>query len=99
MRSILESRNKKGQIGIGDAPGVVLSVGLIFLVMATIAFIAEKYGQSLTDGSVAQNVTTSLQTQIANNTSIAGIVLTIALVGIILTTLVGVFLLFRGRRV
>ena len=89
-------RSKKGQLTLGDAPTVVLLVGLVFLVMATIAFIGEKYGDALTDGSVAQNVTNDLNTEISNNTSIAGIVLTISLVGIILTVLIGVFLGVRG---
>ena len=89
-------RSKKGQLSLGDAPTIVLLVGLVFLVMATIAFIGEKYGDALTDDSVAQNVTRDLNTEIANNTSIAGIVLTISLVGIVLTILIGVFIGVRG---
>lgn len=95
MRSILES--KKGQLTLGDAPSVVLIVGFVFLVMATIAFIGTKYGDALPDGSVAQNVTNDLNTEISNNTSIAGIVLTISLVGIVLTVLIGVFVMARQR--
>ena len=91
--------NKKGQLTLGDAPTVVLLVGLVFLVMATIAFIGEKYGDALTTGSVAQNVTKDLNTEISNNTSIAGIVLTISLVGIVLSVLIGVFLAVRTRGV
>lgn len=85
------TKQKKGQISLSDAPSVVLIVGLVFLVMATIAFIAAKYGNALPDGSTAQNVTNDLQTEIGNNTSIAGIVLTIALVGIVLAVLIGIF--------
>ena len=91
--------SKKGQLGISDAPNVVLIVGLIFLTMATIAFIAEKYGDALTTGTAAYNVTADLQTEIGSNTSIAGIVLTIALVGIVLTILIGIFVGFRARRI
>jgi len=109
---------KKGQISLGDAPTVVLLVGLVFLVMATIAMIGEKFGDSIasqrtltatcnnTDnggtGNVysgcgsAYNTTVDLQTEIGNNTSIAGIVLTISLVGIVLTILIGVFIGVRG---
>ena len=90
------TKSKKGQLTLGDAPTVVLLVGLVFLVMATIAFIGEKYGDALTDDSVAQNVTKDLNTEISNNTSIAGIVLTISLVGIVLTILIGVFIGVRG---
>ena len=105
---------KKGQLQLGDAPTIVLLVGLVFLVMATIAFIGEKYGDSIyeskgdiagcnsshkTSCGVAYNVTGDIQTEISNNTSIAGIVLTISLVGIVLTVLIGVFLAVRGRRV
>jgi len=96
MRSILQ---KKGQLTLGDAPTVVLLVGLVFLVMATIAFIGEKYGDALNidgENSTAYNVTQDLNTEISNNTSIAGIVLTISLVGIVLTILIGVFIGVRG---
>ena len=34
-------KKKKGQLSIGDAPNVVLVIGLVFLTMATIAFISE----------------------------------------------------------
>ena len=93
MRKITQ---KKAQLSLGDAPTVVLLVGLVFLVMATIAFIGEKYGDALTNNSVAHNVTKDLNTEIGNNTSIAGIVLTISLVGIVLTILIGVFIGVRG---
>lgn len=171
-------KNKKGQLSLADAPTVVLLVGLVFLVMATIAFIGAKYGDALieseltsasvinessfanqtgyiVDGkdqfraknfvlvkawnitagvtditsnvtldsttgvlrnstnavypevnlsynyeyygtNVAFNTTEDLNTEISNNTSIAGIVLTISLVGIVLTVLIGVFLVTRG---
>jgi len=109
----LRKIKKKGQLSLGDAPTVVLLVGLVFLVMATIAFVGEKYGDSMiaqqvetatcnttsgiyTGCGAAYNVTQSLQTEIRNNTSIAGIVLTISLVGIVLTILIGVFVGVRG---
>ena len=109
----LSKIQKKAQLSLGDAPTVVLLVGLVFLVMATIAFIGEKYGNSIltqqtetatcnttsgiyTGCSEAYIVTADLQTEIGNNTSIAGIVLTIALVGIVLTILIGVFVGVRG---
>ncbi len=90
-------KSKRGQsLGIGDAPNVVLIIGLVFLTMATIAFISEKYGDALTEDSIAANVTDDLETEISDNTSIAGIVLTISLVGIVLTVLIGIFVGFRG---
>lgn len=173
-------KSKKGQMGIGEAPSIVLIVGLTFLVMATVALIASEYNdsfpadetftgtneavtrtaissaagatlngalqenaQSFTLGSVrnatasiangnfslsssgvltnvstlaaygdslfvnytnlysgvSANVTTDLQVEIANNTSIAGIILTISLVGIVLSILVGVFLTIRAKRI
>lgn len=88
--------NKKGQLSLSDAPTIVLLVGLVFLVMATIAFIGQRYGEALPEGSVARNVTNDLNTEISNNTSIAGIVLTISLVGIVLTVLIGIFLVARA---
>ncbi|MFO7969941.1 MAG: hypothetical protein R6U15_07540 [Candidatus Izemoplasmatales bacterium] len=115
------NKKKKGQISLSDAPSVVLIVGFVFLVMATIAFIGEKYGDTLADtqpltascnhsgnggtGDVyygcgtAYNVSSDLQTEISNNTSIAGIVLTISLVGIVLSVLIGIFVLARGNRI
>lgn len=48
---------------------------------------------------VACNVTTELQENLSDNTSIAGIVLVVSLVGIVLSVLVGVFLGLRSRRV
>ncbi len=101
-------KGKRGQgLSIGDAPNVVLIIGLVFLTMATIAFIGEKYGDSISRGydnatqaaeqSAAYNTTRDLQTEIEDNTSIAGIVLTISLVGIVLTVLIGIFVGFRRR--
>jgi hypothetical protein len=174
----------KGQLSLGDAPSVVMIVGMVFLIMATIAYISYQFGAStrisgtagtvvnesvtsskttglsatlakstLNDAScgtitriingtnsnyvievanftqtgctvvnatstvswgttllfsypytyssntVATNITESLETQLSNNTSIAGIVLTISLVGIVLTVLIGVFVLVGRRRV
>jgi len=96
--------NSKAQLTLGDAPTVVLLIGLVFLVMATVAFIGEKYGNAINTGGTAAtganitayNVTQQLQTELSNNTSIAGIVLTISLVGIVLTVLIGVFIGVRG---
>ncbi len=104
---------KKGQITLGDAPTVVLLVGLVFLVMATIAFIGEKYGDALKTSNaglgcnatetgncgIAFNVTQDLNKEIGNNTAIAGIVLTISLVGIVLTVLIGIFVGVRSRNI
>ena len=99
---------KKGQLTLEAAPTIVLLVGLVFLVMATIAFIGQKYGDAIRvegpgcnstdDGNcgAAYNVTRDLNTEIANNTSIAGIVLTISLVGIVLTVLIGIFIVARA---
>ena len=83
-------KHKKG-LGLGDAPQAVMIVGFIFLLMATVAFVSSEYGDSLTTSSIAANVTDALEMELSGNTDIAGIVLTIVLVGIILTVLVGVF--------
>lgn len=93
----LSKIGKKGQISLNDAPSVVLIVGLVFLVMATVAYVSNEYGDALPAGSVAANVTDDLNTEISDNTSIAGIVLTISLVGIVLSILIGIFVVARGR--
>jgi len=169
----------KAQLTLGDAPSVVLIVGLVFLVMATVALVGDKFGESVLgtesativnesvtfgdqntpqelsvvdvknvecsttpiqvlnetvggaslgvtnvtltssctllnatalesfigNGTVyvsytyeyspltdAYNATADLQENISDNTSIAGIILTISLVGIVLSILIGVFL-------
>lgn len=55
------------------------------------------YTYSYTERDSSYNVTEDLQTEIDDNVSIAGIVLTISLVGIVLTVLIGVFVGFRRR--
>jgi hypothetical protein len=44
---------------------------------------------------VSCNVTNNLQTELDDNTSIAGVILTISLIGIVLTVLIGIFLASR----
>jgi uncharacterized membrane protein len=70
-------------------------VGFVFLIMATIAYVAEQYGDALTENETAYNITEDLQEELEDNTGIAGIVLTIALVGIVLAVLIGVFVQTR----
>ena len=181
MRSIFNAK-KKGQVSLDTAPTVILIVGLVFLIMATIALVGEKYGdavpsensQSIANETIttmnsdaiqyvanigacnfedfaivrvtnataggtvidsanytvyptggliyssvseaggfnnsnwnvsysfnyagaACNITGDLQTELGSNTSIAGIVLTISLIGIVLSILISVF--FGIRRV
>lgn len=170
---------KKAQITLQDAPNIVIVIGITFLMLATLAFIGYKYGNTLdtpttvnkisyniaaltevnsllsggslkqvscstisnvtnaSSGAViaagnytqtgcllkttatagtynntpvnvtysytyqldttASNVTNSLQDEIQNNTSIMGIVLTVALVGIVLAVLIGIFVLSKRR--
>lgn len=85
------AQHKKGQLSLGDAPSVVLIVGFLFLVMATIAYVSEQYGDALNENGTAANITDDLETELSDNTSIAGIVLTISLVGIVLSVLIGIF--------
>jgi len=172
------NQKKKGQLKLGDAPTLVMIVGFIFLLMATIAYISEEYQVGIgadntgtytnesiylngttfevvdpdsycnfqdftvssavnaTDGATilsgnytvdsdlgtvvnatadwddtyevyvtgafayggaSCNVTENLQQELSDNTSIAGIVLTISLVGIILSLLIGIFVASRRR--
>jgi len=91
-------KNKRGQLSIGDAPGVVLIVLFLFMVMGTSAFILEEYGESMDAGSIGANITSDLTTEVEDNVSIAGMVLTIALIGIVLSILIGLFYVFTGRK-
>jgi len=165
--------SKKGNMnGLENAPTIIMIVGLLFLVMATLAMIGQNYGDALdtddvagaqvnesatptdagvtlvaagdlknlacgtitnvynatggraitaanytqtgcsvvnltseqpsawlfnfpytfSQATVASNVTGDLNTEISNNTSIAGIILTISLIGIVLAILIGVFM-------
>ena len=86
---------KKGQISLADAPQVVMIVGFVFLIMATIAYVSEQYGDALTANGYAANITDALEEELDDNTSIAGIVLTISLVGIVLSVLIGIFVQTR----
>lgn len=178
-------KNRKAQLELGNAPTVVLIVGLIFLTMATLAFMGEKYNNAIdtdntaasataeavtqalissaagdplsaldtknggscvitavTNGTaggilirsgnytevtdcyvknltntfstaswyvnytytysretVASNLTLDMNTELGNNSSIAGIILTISLVGIVLTILIGVFMGIKANRI
>jgi len=178
--------NKKAQLGLDDAPQIILIIGLVFLTMATLALISQKYGESFTRGEsnavnnetittaeltaggdtvrvdgnafcnagefsatnvtnssgigtpaaivgagnytftsagaftnltseyvndgfnvsytntysgISCNITTDFEGEIESNTSIAGIILTISLVGIVLTVLISIFVGFRARRI
>jgi uncharacterized membrane protein len=93
----LRKLDKKG-VTLQEAPYAVLVIGFVFLLMATIAYVGEEYQDSLTENSSAWNVSQDLQDELGDNTSLAGLVLTIVLVGIVLGVLIGVFA-FRGRRI
>jgi hypothetical protein len=56
-------KNKKAQMNIGDAPAIVLIVGLIFLTMATVAVISDKYGNAIDTPNVAGVATAEAVTQ------------------------------------
>lgn len=94
--SFLNSKSKKGQITIREGPALVLIVGFIFIMMATIAFVASEYGEAIHksnnyENDSAFNVTEDLASELLDNTSMVGMVLTIGLVGIILGLLIGIF--------
>ena len=167
-------KTKKGQLTLGRAPELVMIVGFLFLIMATIAYISTAYQEAFsatdagseanesgslvtagyqllgmlkcnaggatvatvingTDGvvlsatnytvvggritnasvveystvnitytytfsdSAACNVTTALNDELSDNTSIGGIILTISLVGIILSILLGIFVASKRK--
>ena len=96
MKNIL--KEKKGQLSIGDAPGVVLIVLFLFMVMGTSAFVLDKYGDAMDASSIGANITDDLTTEVEDNVSIAGMVLTISLIGIVLSILIGLFYVFTARR-
>jgi len=96
MKSTLT--NKKGQLSIGDAPGVVLIILFLFMVMGTSGFILMEYQDAMTENTTAYNMTEDLAEEVEDNVSIAGMVLTISLIGIVLSILIGLFYVFTGRR-
>lgn len=49
--------------------------------------------------TVATNVTTDMNTEIDDNVSIAGIILTVSLIGLVISILMGIFLLVRKPRI
>ena len=89
-------KSKKGQISIRDAPMLILIVGFIFIMMATIAYVSSRYGDAIHktndyENDSAYNVTVELEEELLNNTSMVGMILTIGIVGILLGILIGVF--------
>ena len=55
--------DKKGQVTLGNAPMIVMIVGLVFILMATVALVSEKYGEALPageSGSVVNETITSV---------------------------------------
>jgi len=180
MKGILDAK-KKGQLNIGDAPGVVLIVLFLFMLIGTAGFILDKYKDSFgadetghrineTLASVDEvgeyvaahgacnfenfavtaainnsgvvinsanystnadtgfiniseagsadyhngtiwnvtytydysgigcNITLDLNEEVEDNVSIAGMVLTISLIGIVLSILIGLFYVFTGKK-
>jgi len=177
MKSVFK---KKGQLSIGDAPGVVIIVLFLFMILGTSGFILDRYQEGFgadesggednetlttvdeagewvvqhtacnfenfvvsvatnvtsgatiptsnytvdadtgfinttasagpyngTDWNVSYtydyagygcNVTSDLNEEIQDNVSIAGMVLTISLIGIVLSILIGLFYVFTGKR-
>jgi cation transporter-like permease len=69
------------------------SAGLVYPTAASVNWknVNVSYTGTYSAATSSSNVTGDLQTEIGNNTSIAGIILTISLVGIVLTILIGVF--------
>jgi hypothetical protein len=68
-------KNKKAQINLGNAPNIILIVGLTFLLMATIAYIAFEYQSGIggttisaseTLSDLASNPIQKLNTPVAN---------------------------------
>jgi len=98
MKSLKNFHGKRGQLRIGDAPGVVLIVLFLFMIMGTSAFILDRYSDAMDNNSIGQNVTEDLTAEVEDNVSIAGMVLTISLIGIVLSILIGLFYVFTGRR-
>lgn len=96
--------NRRGNHGLDSAPMMIVVIGVIFLFLATIALINQKFGDEIignnpVDGCNATNTTScgpafdttqGLNEEIAGNTSIAGIILTVFLVGLVLTILIGI---------
>lgn len=70
-----------------------------YIVNTTSTFSVSSWNVTYTydHGGTACNVTTDLEEELSDNTSIAGIVLTISLVGIILSVLIGIFVASRRR--
>ena len=74
MRSILNTK-KKGQVGLEEAPTIILIVGLVFLIMATIALIGERYGDAIPSDNSKTVVNETLTT--VNSSAVTYVVNTI----------------------
>ena len=87
MRSILFKKDKRG-LGIGDIYPVVLTIALVAILIAIVLYVLGAFGNQMTNGSLAQNATTLVQTQISNFVPWIGIILLIVAAAIVLGILI-----------
>lgn len=86
--------NKKGAVNMGDAPALVLSLGLMVLIGAAVALAVQSFGNTLTTDTAAYNVSKfglqGLQ-QFSAQIPTIGVILGVALIiGIVLAAFAGV---------
>ena len=87
-------KGTKGQMKI--FAGLAIFGGLIFLFLLSLSFITNEYGDALGEDSEAYNVSEDLNQEISSRTPIVGATLTIILVGMIISVLIGSFVLKQG---
>jgi type II secretory pathway component PulF len=85
MRSLL--KNKRG-MGIGDIYPVVLTIALVAILIAIVLYVLGAFGNQMVNGSLAQNATVAVQTQVSNFVPWIGIILLIVAAAIVLGILI-----------
>ncbi len=88
---------KNGQVRLGDAPGLVVTLVVIALVIAVSAIVLTDFRDTQTAGSFAHNATTDGLTAIDNVSNQIGTVGTIVIAAILLGLIVTAFVFFQRR--
>ena len=89
-------KGKKG-MGIGDIYPVVLTIAIIGILLAVVLYVLGAFGNTMTNGSQAQNATTTITTAFVDFIPWIGIILLIVAAAIVLGIVIKSFA--GGRRV
>ncbi len=85
----------KNKRGIAALQGVILTIVFVALLLGVGLMLLDKFQSSLTEGSAAANATSDIITELAGIPTYIGIIIIVAIMGIIISYLLG---WFGGRK-